>query len=259
MFRFLILFSLLTFTTSCVYQPDQQDRRRVPRKNSLYLNDYSQAQEEFRYQEEVNPRSAPQQASIQDHSNNQVGFFNNIFKSDPVKQNVIITDEVADGNIAKIKRENLKKERWAEEVDVPVREGNDIAIPRKKTQQQVEPKKSQNIISRSDNQIIIPAVGNVKPVDKVIKKKIISAPVVSKKSSKDLSYVQIGAFGNQNNAMDLATSLEKYGNVSISPIKRGASQLYIVRIGPLLSSSDAIKVRRQMKDKGFSSAFITTK
>ena len=66
-------------------------------------------------------------------------------------------------------------------------------------------------------------------------------------------YVQVGAFGNRENAEKMRGKVSRYGSAVIHPITSGAKTLYRVRLGPE-SAKKALEVMDKLSNNGISDA-----
>lgn len=256
---------LLLFVLSCNEKNSKYSERRIPQKNVIYIQDTSSQPSRDFYAEPVRPYSAPQKAKVENYKEDQVGFFGNLFKNDKPKEEVLVTDEVAAGDISGLKKQyesaELPKHVVYQNDELALQTDSEIRIVSEDGQQIVErpaplQQEVREVVVSVPNDVVknkvAPVVLDVPKVNKPEKQ-------VSSSQKQELRYVQVGAFRSQKNALSLASSLEKYGNVSISPSQHKSGQLYLVRIGPLLSKTDALDTQTQMRNKGFKNAFITTK
>jgi rare lipoprotein A len=70
-------------------------------------------------------------------------------------------------------------------------------------------------------------------------------------------YVQVGAFGVEENARKTANQLAMYGSASVFPITANGRSLYRVRLGPMASRSAAQYSLEKVMEAGFKDARIT--
>lgn len=68
------------------------------------------------------------------------------------------------------------------------------------------------------------------------------------------TYIQVGAFGDLQNAQKLQNALVNTGNVSISSISSGETMVHRVRIGPFASQEEASVAFQHIKDLGLGDA-----
>jgi len=71
-------------------------------------------------------------------------------------------------------------------------------------------------------------------------------------------FVQVGAFGQRDNANRARSNAQQLGNVVISPANGSFGTIYRVRIGPLQSESQAVKMQQRAVNNGHYDARIIT-
>ncbi|MHA1539086.1 MAG: septal ring lytic transglycosylase RlpA family protein [Alphaproteobacteria bacterium] len=69
-------------------------------------------------------------------------------------------------------------------------------------------------------------------------------------------YVQVGAFSVPENAERLGNDLKSYGDVVISPLKKGTTTLDRVRVGPLKDTNAAERMRDELVTDGYRESTI---
>jgi DedD protein len=70
-------------------------------------------------------------------------------------------------------------------------------------------------------------------------------------------WVQIGAFGNEAKARDMASQLRGKGYPAVTEVVRGSGgELYRVRVGPLETKESAGRARDNLVKSGFEGAVV---
>jgi len=69
-------------------------------------------------------------------------------------------------------------------------------------------------------------------------------------------YVQVGAFSDSHNAMQLYNEVLGYGKASISPLVTGGQTIYRVRLGPVVDADEASRITSKLKAHGHDGAKI---
>lgn len=93
------------------------------------------------------------------------------------------------------------------------------------------------------------ANNNITKIKKSVKKNI--------KQNKNLFYLQVGAYSKLKNAVDMQSIMSKYGNTIITQDAQNKTTLNKVKIGPLNTLEQTIKLQKTLKQAGFSQTIIT--
>lgn len=119
-----------------------------------------------------------------------------------------------------------------------------------------------------------PASGNITPAETVVSRTLddvqvsmptalpASVPIGKSSNARSAitptggtSFVQVGAFGMEENARKTANQLAMYGNATVQPFDASGHKVYRVRLGPL-AANDAQKSLEQVMNAGFKDAKI---
>ncbi len=202
-FYLIILLSLLA---SC----NQNVSKRIPIKNNQII-------------ETQNARP------ITENLNKQVTVGNKSFYDDFFKD---VKDEVANGNIKKIKtlnKEDLNKIYATEIMD---KDSQKMAQTARIADTQKIKKTTSKIYPRKNGDLYV-----VTNLDRGY-------------------YIQIGAYARKSNALKVATKLYSYDVVINKSFK---SNVFKILIGPLKQRDDAINLKKRIVEKGFSNTIIIRK
>ncbi len=87
---------------------------------------------------------------------------------------------------------------------------------------------------------------------------IVPAPevVLTEREISGETYVQVGAYGNADNAYVVSEALTDVGEVQIQRVVRGEATLYRVRLGPYDDAQDAELIRRAVEIRGYPEATV---